>query len=135
MVWRKRTAVLLGMVSLNAMGAPICEVTINQLQDVDRGYQVFEHDGSKTISPNPPLRCAEISLTLSQHQQKVAVWLTKRLKATLINGREIEATQLSFRKEDLKAGYVIFDAHQAKSAYVCFDEDTAAIRTIECDWN
>lgn len=41
MVWRKRTAVLLGMVSLNAMGAPICEVTINQLQDVDRGYQVL----------------------------------------------------------------------------------------------
>ncbi|HFG1781939.1 TPA: hypothetical protein ACGF1S_003467, partial [Vibrio cholerae] len=63
------------------------------------------------------------------------VWLTKRLKATLINGREVEATQLSFRKEDLKAGYVSFDAHQAKSAYVCFDEDAAAIRTIECDWN
>ncbi len=70
MVWSKRTAVFLGMVSLNVMGAPICEVTINQLLDVDRGCQVFEHDSSKTISPNPPLRCAEISLTLSQHRQK-----------------------------------------------------------------
>ncbi len=66
---------------------------------------------------------------------KVAVWLTKRLKATLINGREVEATQRSFRKEDPKAGYGSFDAHRAKSAYVCFYEEAAAIRTIECDWN
>ncbi|KQB08733.1 hypothetical protein [Vibrio metoecus] len=135
MVRRKLAVMGLSMVSLGAWSTPVCEVTIHQLQDVDRGYQVVEKEGSTTLLANPPLRCAEITLTLSQRQEKVAVWLTKRLKATFINGREVQASQLSFRKEEVKAGYITFDANQAKSAYVCFDESSAPISSIECEWN
>lgn len=62
-------------------------------------------------------------------------WLNRRVKAVLTDGRELQASKVSFQKEDLKAGYVTFEPYVGKPAYVCFDEDVASIANIECDWD
>ncbi|HFQ5220972.1 TPA: hypothetical protein ACGVAN_004932, partial [Vibrio vulnificus] len=62
-------------------------------------------------------------------------WLNRRVKAVLTDGRELQASKISFQKEDLKAGYVTFEPYVGKPAYVCFDEDVASIANIECDWD
>ncbi|HDY8158587.1 TPA: hypothetical protein RQL00_003199 [Vibrio vulnificus] len=131
----KYTAFFLFIATFGAFGKPACDITTVQLHDVDRGYIIYEQNDIRTLKPNPPLRCADITVTLSQRQQKVASWLNRRVKAVLTDGRELQASKMSFQKEDLKAGYVTFEPYVGKPAYVCFDEDVASIANIECDWD
>lgn len=135
MVRGKYAGFFLFIATFGAFGKPTCDITTVQLHDIDRGYIIYEQNNIRTLKPNPPLRCADITFTLSQRQQKVASWLNRRVKAVLTDGRELQASKILFQKEDLKAGYVTFQPHVGTSAYVCFDEDVTSIANIECYWD
>ncbi|WP_230857255.1 hypothetical protein [Vibrio cidicii] len=132
---RKYIALLCLFSASSVQAADDCQVTIERLHDVVQGYQVQENEDGKrsSVAQNPPLRCAEITITSTSRKEKIAIWLREHIEATLIDGRELVASQLNFKKDDVKAGYITFRPQQAVWAYVCFSEDATPIANIECE--
>ncbi|KJR25389.1 hypothetical protein BOO91_02600 [Vibrio navarrensis] len=135
MMLRKYVALLCLLSASSVQAADNCQVTIERFHDVAQGYQVEDNvDGERSsVAPNPPLRCAEITITSTFRKEKIAIWLREHIEATLIDGREVTATQLNFKKDDVKAGYITFRPQQAVWAYVCFGQDATPIASIECE--
>ncbi|WP_244323485.1 hypothetical protein [Salinivibrio costicola] len=121
--------------SASVFSKPMCDVNITRTHDVNRGFQVIEKKGGEVILENPPMRCAEVTITLSQKQKKVSSWLYDNFEAILVDGNRLQASQITFREEDIKSGYITFKPNQAKQAYVCFEESTSSISTVECLWD
>lgn len=132
---RKYVALLCLLCASSVQAADDCQVTIEQFHDVEQGYRIKgTTDGNRSfVAPNPPLRCAEITITSTSRKEKVAIWLREHIEATLIDGREVTATQLNFKQDDVKAGYITFRPQQAVWAYVCFSQDATPIASIECE--